>query len=126
MGRSIFASLMVVCGGALGCLGYGALFGFVSSSMFEPSVDRALTFGLSFGMAAGVLIALICVGAETGTGFRAKLIPRLVGAALILFALHLLFWRGGWAIAFEGSEGFALASTTFWAFGTLWLAEEIS
>lgn len=126
MGKSLFAAMLVICGAILGCLAYGAVFGILSASMLEPSVQRGLTFGLTFGTAAGTIIALFCVDAESGRGFAAKLLPRLTGLIIVAFGVHLLFNGGGWAVAFEGSNGLALASIVLWAGTATWLTREIA
>lgn len=125
MSNSIFAAVVVLCGAVIGCLCYGAVFGLVSASMLEPSVQRAVLFGLTFGVAAGAIIAVFFVDNESGRGFAAKLLPRATAALLVAVAVSALFREGAWDVVFEGSRGLATATIVTWAGFTTWLVREL-
>jgi uncharacterized protein involved in response to NO len=125
MSNSIFAAVVVLCGAVVGCLCYGAVFGLISASILEPSVQRAVLFGMTFGVAAGAIIAMFFVDDESGRSFAAKLLPRLTGFAFVVIAANALFREGAWDVVFEGSRGLAMATTLIWVAATVWLTKEL-
>lgn len=125
MGDSIFAAVVVLCCAITGGLLFGAGFAIVSASMLEPSVQRAVLFGLTFGASAGAVIGAIFIEPESGRTFAGKLPHRALALLFVAFAVNGLFNEGAWNAMFEGSQGLALASVVMWSGITTWLTMEL-
>lgn len=126
MSNSVFAAVLVLCGAVVGALGGGAVFGFVTASILEPSMPRTVLFGLTFGMAAGAIVAAVLIDrGGAGSTSDERLPSRLSAIVVVAIAVNTLFREGGWDVLFEGSRGLAMATTLMWICIVVWLATEL-
>ena len=107
MVRTMQGLLLVIGGAIAGAAVFGVLFGLMLA-LFNmpvagaPLAERAVNFGLTFGLFTGTLLGIGGFAAiAEDDPLHQKALPFLLALLLLLFAAWLLFLGGAWTVIFR-------------------------